>query len=96
MNDLNDVCDLLVTRDKFDAFIQRHEGQNALIPEPNTVMQNSYLLLDEESRFLDCSWNGKIPSQPMLEVGLDRALSQAGFGHKMFQDRGGIFEWTRT
>ena len=58
-------------------------------------MQNSYLLLDEELRFLDCSENGKIPSQSILEVGVERALSQAGFDDDMFQKRGGIFEWTR-
>lgn len=95
-NDINDARELQVTRGQFDAFIQRHSEQNALIPEPNTVMQNSYLLLDEELRFLDCSDNGKIPSQSILEVGVDRALAQAGFDEEMFQKRGGIFEWTRT
>jgi len=95
VNDLNDARELQVTREEFDAFIQRHSEQSALIPEPNTVMQNSYLLLDEELRFLDCSENGKIPSQSILEVGVERALSQAGFDDAMFQKRGGIFEWTR-
>jgi radical S-adenosyl methionine domain-containing protein 2 len=93
--DINDARHLQVTPDEFDAFIQRHSEQEALIPEPNTVMQNSYLLLDEELRFLDCSENGKIPSQSILEVGVERALSQAGFDDAMFQKRGGIFEWTR-
>ena len=59
-------------------------------------MQNSYLLLDEELRFLDCSENGKVPSHSILEVGVERALSQAGFDHEMFQQRGGVFDWTRT
>ena len=95
-NDINDARDLQVTSNQFEAFIQRHSEQTALIPEPNTVMQNSYLLLDEELRFLDCSGNGKIPSQSILEVGVDRALSQAGFDDEMFEKRGGIFEWTRT
>lgn len=96
INDINDARELQVSSDQFDDFIQRHEGQRALIPEPNTVMQNSYLLLDEELRFLDCSKNGKVPSQSILEVGVERALSQAGFDDEMFEKRGGIFEWTRT
>lgn len=96
VNDINDARGLQVTSDEFDAFIQRHAEQKVLIPEPNTVMQNSYLLLDEELRFLDCSENGKIPSQSILEVGVERALSQAGFDHEMFQQRGGVFDWTRT
>ena len=77
VNDINDARELQVTSNEFDAFIQRHAEQKVLIPEPNTVMQNSYLLLDEELRFLDCSKNGKIPSQSILEVGVERALSQA-------------------
>ena len=95
VGDLNDARHLQVTPEEFDAVIRRHSKQSALIPEPNTVMQNSYLLLDEELRFLDCSENGKIPSQSILEVGVERALSQAGFDDAMFQKRGGIFEWTR-
>ena len=94
-NDLNDARELQVTRKQFHAFVARHAGQPALIPEPNDVMQNSYLLLDEELRFLDCSENGKIPSQSILEVGVERALAQAGFDDAMFEKRGGIFEWTR-
>ncbi|KAL7457361.1 hypothetical protein ACHAWC_008870 [Mediolabrus comicus] len=96
INDINDARELQVSSDQFNDFIQRHAGQRALIPEPNTVMQNSYLLLDEELRFLDCSKNGKVPSQSILEVGVEKALSQAGFDDEMFQKRGGIFEWTRT
>ena len=42
------------------------------------------------------SKNGKVPSQSILEVGVEKALSQAGFDDEMFQKRGGIFEWTRT
>ncbi|KAL7512240.1 hypothetical protein ACHAXN_009217, partial [Cyclotella atomus] len=77
VGDLNDARHLQVTPEEFDAVIRRHSKQSALIPEPNNVMQNSYLLLDKELRFLDCSENGKIPSQSILEVGVERALSQA-------------------
>jgi len=94
-NDLRDAKPLQISRDKFDAFCKRHSKQAMLVPEPNDVMQNSYLLLDEELRFLDCSGNGKVPSQSILEVGVERALSQAGFDHDMFRQRGGLYEWTR-
>jgi len=94
-HDLRDATQLQVSRDKFDAFCMRHSEQPMLIPEPNDVMQNSYLLLDEELRFLDCSGNGKVPSESILEVGVERALNQAGFDHNMFNQRGGIYEWNR-
>ncbi|KAL7524084.1 hypothetical protein ACHAXR_000427 [Thalassiosira sp. AJA248-18] len=94
-NDLRDAVPMQVSRTKFDAFCERHSNQSMLIPEPNDVMQNSYLLLDEKLRFLDCSENGKVPSQSILEVGVERALSQAGFDEDMFHQRGGIYEWNR-
>mmetsp|Transcript_18480 Transcript_18480/g.22188 ORF Transcript_18480/g.22188 Transcript_18480/m.22188 type:complete len:351 (+) Transcript_18480:79-1131(+) len=94
--DLRNAHDLKVSRSQFDAFCQRHSNQPALIPEPNDVMQNSYLLLDEELRFLDCSQGGKVPSESILSVGVEKALSQAGFDDEMFKKRGGIYEWSRV
>lgn len=95
VNELRDARDLVVTREQFDAFIKRHEGLDMLIPEPNDVMQNSYLLLDENLCFLDCSKGGKVPSESILDVGVERALAQAGFDHDAFQKRGGEYEWRR-
>ena len=84
-----------VSREEFDSFCERHSRQSMLVPEANDVMRNSYLLLDEELRFLDCSGNGKVPSQSILEVGVERALSQAGFDRDMFHRRGGVYDWSR-
>ena len=93
--DLRDATELRVSRRQFDAFCKRHAGQKALIPESNEVMQNSYLLLDEEMRFLDCSKGGKVPSDSILKVGVGQALEQAGFDHAMFEQRGGVYDWER-
>lgn len=94
--ELRDARNLVISREQFDSFTKRHENFDAMIPEPNDVMQNSYLLLDEELRFLDCSQGGKVPSQSILDVGLEAALKQAGFDNKSFHKRGGIYEWTRN
>lgn len=95
--DLRDARNLIVSKDQYDSFVQRHLPQfsTVLVPESNDVMQNSYLLLDEKLRFLDCSDGGKIPSESILKVGVEKALSQAGFDYEMFHHRGGIFEWER-
>lgn len=93
--ELRDAHLLQVSRSEFDAYCQRHEKQSMLIPEPNDVMQNSYLLLDEELCFLDCSGGGKIPSESILKVGVAKSLEQAGFDDIMFQQRGGIYDWRR-
>lgn len=92
---MRDARPLVVSDDQFQAFLRRHEHLPPLIPEPNDVMQNSYLLLDEEMRFLDCSGGGKVPGESILKVGVPRALLQAGFDHGMFQQRGGVYDWKR-
>ena len=97
--ELRDARPLVVSSEEFWSFVNRHRAHetldSVLIPEPNDVMQNSYLLLDEEMRFLDCSKGGKVPSDSILEVGIEKALSQAGFDFGMFQERGGIYNWSR-
>ena len=46
-----------------------------MIPESNETMKDSYLLLDEKLRFLNCSDGKKLPSESLLEVGVERALA---------------------
>lgn len=98
-DELRDARPLVVSSEEFWSFVNRHNVDEkldpVLIPEPNDVMQNSYLLLDEEMRFLDCSNGGKIPSESILKVGVEKALSQAGFDFEKFQERGGIYDWSR-
>jgi radical S-adenosyl methionine domain-containing protein 2 len=96
--ELRDARPLVVSDDQFWSFVHRHqsaENQDILIPEPNNVMQNSYLLLDEELRFLDCSKGGKVPSESILQVGVEQAWLQSGFDADMFEQRGGVYNWTR-
>ena len=70
---------LRTKRSNFDGFIARHSEfveQGVLIPEPNDVMQNSYLLLDENLAFLNCSAGGRgggTRRKRRGEPGLDRA-----------------------
>ncbi|KAG7374276.1 radical SAM superfamily protein [Nitzschia inconspicua] len=92
---MRDARPLVVSDDQFQEFLRRHEHLPQLIPEPNDVMQNSYLLLDEDMRFLDCSGGGKVPGESILKVGVCHALLQAGFDHGMFQQRGGVYNWKR-
>ena len=73
------------------SFIARHKENNP-VPEDNTTMVSSYLVLDEQFRFLDCE-NSKAPSQSLLnpKVSVSDALKQSGFKRKLFVQRGGDF-----
>ena len=47
-------------------------------------------------RFFNCTDSGKKPGRSLLDVGVQKALKDAGFDEKAFFDRGGIFEWSRN
>jgi len=37
----------VISEEQFDSFIQRHKSVQQLVPESNTAMKDSYLILDE-------------------------------------------------
>lgn len=40
----------MITDDQFQSFLKRHEGVAQLVPESNSMMKDSYLILDEYVR----------------------------------------------
>ena len=92
--DRRDARRFQITDEQFQSFIRRHCQQECLIPEDNKLMRNSYLLLDEKMRFLNCRDGGKNPTQSILEVGVEEALENSGFDPVLFQERGGIYDWS--
>ncbi|XP_052248563.1 radical S-adenosyl methionine domain-containing protein 2-like [Dreissena polymorpha] len=86
----------VITNAEFDEFLRRHKDVECLVPESNEKMQNSYLILDEYMRFLDCTKGAKEPSRSLLDVGVDNALNFSGFDEKMFFKRGGKYVWSKA
>nr|7N7H_A Chain A, VIPERIN-LIKE ENZYME [Nematostella vectensis] len=93
---LRDAEQFLVSNHEFDQFISRHASLECLVPESNEKMQNSYLILDEYMRFLDCTGGSKSPSKSILDVGVDQAMKFSGFDEKMFLKRGGKYVWSKA
>ncbi|KAM0748636.1 radical SAM enzyme [Meredithblackwellia eburnea MCA 4105] len=92
---IRDARELVVTDDEFSQFVKRHEGHECMVAESNQLMRDSYLMLDEKMRFLNCSTGGKIPGRSVLDVGVHQALQDAGFDQGAFLKRGGVFEWQK-
>lgn len=84
-----------ISDEDFQRFLDRHKHVKALVAESNVKMQNSYLILDEYMRFLDCRRGGKAPSPSILDVGVESALNFSGFDEAMFLKRGGIYKWSK-
>ncbi|XP_003962537.1 S-adenosylmethionine-dependent nucleotide dehydratase RSAD2 [Takifugu rubripes] len=86
-----------VIRDlQFQDFLERHSSVTCLVPESNEKMRNSYLILDEYMRFLDCREGRKDPSKSILDVGVREAILFSGFDEKMFLRRGGKYVWSKA
>lgn len=62
-----------------------------MVAESNETMRNSYLLMDENLRFLDCRKGNKIPSSVTVLEDPARALEESGFQVEKFHARRG--EW---
>ncbi|MCJ1434950.1 hypothetical protein MMC27_004320 [Xylographa pallens] len=90
---LRDVRRFQISDEQYRRFCERHQGQTSFVPEPNRLMAKSYLILDEYMRFLDRE--GREPSPPILEVGVQAALGKVFWDRESFVSRGGLYDWTR-
>eukprot|EP01006_Ploeotia_vitrea_P039896 TRINITY_DN66386_c0_g1_i2.p1 TRINITY_DN66386_c0_g1~~TRINITY_DN66386_c0_g1_i2.p1 ORF type:complete len:344 (-),score=52.81 TRINITY_DN66386_c0_g1_i2:157-1188(-) len=98
---VRDARPFVVTKDAFDNFVTRHRKAAPslnIVPEDNTTMKDSYLIMDEKLRFLNCTSGSKVPGKPILQVGLAVALAEAGFDQKSFTKRDGDYSdmWSRS
>jgi len=82
---------LLITDAQFKDFCDRHRHVAGFVPESNELMKDSYLLIDEYWRFMDND-RGSLSSS-ILEVGVDKALSQIKWSEDRFYERGGLYDW---
>ncbi|XP_031703816.1 S-adenosylmethionine-dependent nucleotide dehydratase RSAD2 [Anarrhichthys ocellatus] len=86
----------VISEQLFQEFLERHSSVPCLVPESNEKMRNSYLILDEYMRFLDCREGRKDPSKSILDVGVREAICFSGFDEKMFLKRGGKYVWSKA
>uniref|UniRef100_A0A1A8BH90 S-adenosylmethionine-dependent nucleotide dehydratase RSAD2 n=1 Tax=Nothobranchius kadleci TaxID=1051664 RepID=A0A1A8BH90_NOTKA len=93
---LREAGKFVISDEQFQEFLERHGGVSCLVPESNEKMRNSYLILDEYMRFLDCRDGRKDPSRSILDVGVKDAIFFSGFDEKMFLKRGGKYNWSKA
>ena len=88
---------LLITRDQFAAFVQRHQRLVALglapVPEDNDAMTDSYAMVDPLGRFYGNHRGRYVYSDPILEVGVLPAIRQVDFQIQRLVERGGLYAW---
>jgi radical S-adenosyl methionine domain-containing protein 2 len=92
---LRDAAQCAVTLGEFKDWIHLHAELSPVV-ESNDMMMNSYLILDEKMRFLNCTQGRKDPSVSILDGGVLKALVEAGHDQQTFYQRGGSYDWSRT
>ncbi|KAI1760119.1 hypothetical protein GGR53DRAFT_510978 [Hypoxylon sp. FL1150] len=90
-----DAKKLLISDEQFETFCRKHRHLECFIPEPNSVMASSYLLLDEYLCFLDKGSGTEKQSRSILDVGVQKALSEVRWDQEAFNERGGVYEWSK-
>ncbi|KAA0711318.1 Radical S-adenosyl methionine domain-containing protein 2 [Triplophysa tibetana] len=95
-NSLREAEKFVISDQQFQDFLDRHKSIKCLVPESNQKMKDSYLILDEYMRFLDCREGRKDPSKSILDVGVEEAIKFSGFDEKMFRIRGGKYVWSKA
>ena len=90
---IRDGRKFMITDDEFESFCRLHGRQKSLVAEPNRLMAQSYLILDEYMRFLDK--DGAKASDSILQVGVQRALDNVQWDKAAFMERDGMYDWSR-
>lgn len=91
------IDDFIVTPDQFDVYVQHNRiAENdgvSVVPESNEAMTESYIMIDPAGRFFDNADGFHTYSDPILEVGMEKALEQVSIDPERFRQRGGEYEW---
>lgn len=90
---LRDARRFVINDDEWLLFCDKHKRQECFVPEGNDVMASSYLLLDENLRFLNKGVAK--PTKSILDVGVAEALKDVYWDEKSFHKRGGVYQWSR-
>ncbi|KAF8162408.1 hypothetical protein K438DRAFT_1858551 [Mycena galopus ATCC 62051] len=90
-----DARKLLISNDEFRDFCERHEHLSCFVPEPNSLMASSYLIVDEYLCFLDKGSGREKQSRSILEVGVQAALDEVHWDQDAFRARGGLYDWSK-
>lgn len=84
-----------ISKEEFDEYIERQQNilndKKILIKESNDLMRGSYLMVNPEGCFFDNSKGGYTISEPILKVGVEKALCQIHYDKEKFIQRGGQY-----
>jgi radical S-adenosyl methionine domain-containing protein 2 len=94
-NDTN-IDEFKITTSQFNHFLETHQQvKNNMIPESNTAIKGSYVMVDPAGRFFDNAQGTHNYSKPILEIGVAEAIKAMDYDLDKFLKRGGKYKWGR-
>ncbi|KAJ9648126.1 hypothetical protein H2199_001903 [Coniosporium tulheliwenetii] len=84
---LRDVRKFQISDEELGLFCKRHGHLRCFVPEPNSLMATSYLILDEYMRFLGRKDGKNQASRGILEVGVKQAMREVFWDKESFEAR---------
>lgn len=85
-----------MTDEQWETFCNKHKHIDSFVPKSNSLMKESYLILDEDMCFLDKGDGENVKSESILKVGVEKVMSQVKFDQDAFVKRGGLYDWTKS
>jgi radical S-adenosyl methionine domain-containing protein 2 len=82
-----------ITTTQFNHFLETHQQVKNMIPESNTAIKGSYVMVDPAGRFFDNAQGTHHYGKPILEVGVKEAIQTLDYNLDKFKERGGIYNW---
>lgn len=80
----------------YKAFVDRHSNiasRTVVVSEEIELIKGSYIMVSPEGKFYDNTGSGYVYSDPILSVGVEKALDQINFDPQKFDRRGGNYEF---
>lgn len=91
------VRPLLVSPAEFDSFVTRHARfGEVLVAETNDAILESYAMIEPLGCFFSDSGQKHTYSDPILNVGVERALAQVVYKPEKTAARKGFYDWARA
>lgn len=88
--------DLLITKEEYYEFIEKHSNQSNIVLEESETMENGYLMVDEKMRFIySDEEKHKITTMSILEKEIHELIHEVNYSQENFEKRKGEFAWVK-
>lgn len=82
-----------ITENEFSKFIEKHKKLKNLIPENNSQMTSSYVMIDPAGRFFDNSKGKHTYSKKITHESIVKLYNSMNYNYKIFIERGGDYNF---